>query len=306
MSQAGFAIVRASLLAVTFVTAATLLRADDQKTAESTRIVPVQVGGHTLPVQVYDSNPFKKVNTQASSGPYDPRFINFSAESSMANKKFDAPSEANAQKNSNHQKESFVTKAYHDDSGAPTVADLNTKASFPNANEQSKSTSDFKKSFFTASASENHAADLGKGASEDQNRSATLGGPEKQEGLTANEMSNKQYLGPGAQRVPEGIDVKENIVLSRVQDIPNRALTIDEVKKLINHETKPNTEEKADDTSKPLNDPKYKPEPLREDPQPASTSSGRRPADDDKEDSVPGPGMMAQPHPENSESLPQR
>ncbi len=115
--------------------------------------------------------------------------------------------------------------------------------------------------------------------------------------FAADSMSNKMYLGPGAQRVPDDIVIKENVVISRMSGLPNRSLSIDEVRNLINHETKPNTDAKPDAPNKPLNDPNYKPEPLRDAPSPAS--------EDDKNDPVPPPGTMAAPPPENAEPLPQ-
>jgi hypothetical protein len=111
-------------------------------------------------------------------------------------------------------------------------------------------------------------------------------------------MASKQYLGPGAQHVPDDIVIKDNFVISRMSGLPNRPLSIDEVRNLINHETKPNTDIKPDEPSKPLNDPNYKPEPLRDMPAPNNN--------DDANDPVPPPGTMASPQaPENSEQLPQ-
>jgi hypothetical protein len=113
---------------------------------------------------------------------------------------------------------------------------------------------------------------------------------------------SKQYLGPGAQHLPPGFDNKEEVIAqARLSDLPNRPLTIDEVRGLINHGFKPDTNVKPETSSKPLNDPDYKPEVS---PAPPDSPQGSK-ADDDKNDPLPAPGTMSQPPPENSESLPQ-
>ena len=283
-----------SILAVTVMTSAQPLHADNQ-TSDGYRIVPVKVGDSTVPIKVRDnSDPFKNVSSSSNSGKYDPERI-FSNSSSMANKKFVPGGDAFTETASDHDQNTFVTRAYNGDSNAPTAPDLHNKAAFPAAGITNQTETEFNKSYFTTSSKDSHAAVLSAStAFADQNRTAVLGGSERTQELAANSMANKQYLGPGAQKVPDGVDVKDNITLAHIQDVPNRPLTVDEVRDLINHGFKPNTEEKPGEQSKPLNDPDYKPEPLRDTPAPAS--------DDDKSDAVPPPGTMASP--ENSEPLP--
>lgn len=297
------------LIAVTLVTTGRLLPADDQTaSSDGYKTVPVTVNGKTVPIRVAEQgDPFKNISSSSNStGKYDPERI-FSATSSMANKKFALPSDAISQSNSDfkdHEQEAFITKPYLYDTSSPTVPNLDAKASFPTTSVYSQSATEFNKSYPTSSA------DVGQGRpgafatatdSADQNRIAALGGPEKTEGIVSDSMADKQYLGPGAQHVPDGIVIKDNIVISRMSGLPNRPLTIDEVRDLINHGIKPNTDVKPEEPSKPLNDPDYKPEPLRDTPQPDASSSA---GDDDKNDPVPPPGTMAAP-PENSEPLPQ-
>jgi hypothetical protein len=296
------------LIAVTFVTTARLLSADDQPaSSDGYKTVPVTVGGKVVPIRVKDAgDPFKNVSSSDSTGKYDPQRI-FSTTSLLADKTFSFPSDSIAKSNSdfnNRDQNTFITKAYTEDTSAPYPPNLNTKVSFPAAAGYSRNAAGFDKSFASSSTDlgQNRTAAFASSAtSADQNRTAILGGPEKPEVFASDPMANKQYLGPGAQHVPDGIVIKDNIVLSRMSGLPNRPLTIDEVRNLINHDVKPNTDVKPDEPSKPLNDPNYKPEPLRDMPPPTS--------DDDANDPVPPPGTMAAPQspaPENSEPLPQQ
>ena len=282
-------------MAVTLVIAAPHLYADDKPAGDGDRVVQVNVGGKTMPIKVRDSkDPFRNVSSSQSSGKYDPERI-FSTTSSMADKKFTMPTETATRSDSSQNRPAFVTKPFAED-GFLTAPNLHAKAD-ARTSSFNKTATGFDRSYYTA-ANDDHARQAIPGVTEtspDQHRTAVLGGPEKQDALPTDSMANKQYLGPGAQHVPSNVFIKENVVLTRVNDLPNRPLTIDEVRNLINHETKPNTDAKPDAPSKALNDPNYKPEPLRD----LSLIK-----DEDKDDSVPPPGMMSRP-PENSEPLPQ-
>jgi hypothetical protein len=296
------------LLAVTFVTTGRCLLADDQPaSSDGYKIVPVTVGGRTIPIRVMDrSDPFKNVSSNSSTGKYDPERI-FSATSAMANKSFSLSSEPISQSNSDlkdREQEAFITKPYADDALSPTAPNLGAK-SFATTSAYSRTSTEFDKSYPTSTADVGQprpAVFASIADSADQNRTAALGGSEKAEGIAADSMAGKQYLGPGAQNVPDGLVIKDNIIISRMSGLPNRPLTIDEVRNLINHGFKPDTDVKPAEPSKPLNDPNYKPEPLRDTPPPDTSSPT---GDDDKNDPVPPPGTMAAP-PENSEQLPQQ
>jgi len=297
------------LIAVTFVTTARLLSADDQPaSSDGYKTVPITVGGKVVPIRVVESaNPYSHVTSSNSTGKYDPEQFSFSTTSSLADKTFSFPSAAISKSNSdfnNRDQNTFITKAYTEDASAPYAPNLNTKVSFPSAAGYNRNATGYDKSFASSSTDlgQNRTAAFASSATPaDQNRTAILGGPEKPEVFASDPMANKQYLGPGAQHVPDGVVIKENIVLSRMSGLPNRPLTIDEVRNLINHDVKPDTDAKPDAPSKPLNDPNYKPEPLRDMPPPNN--------DDDASDPVPPPGTMAAPQtpaPENSEPLPQQ
>jgi len=293
-----------SLIAVTFTAAGQFLFADDQPaSSEGYKTVPIRVGNKTIPVRVSETvDPYKNVSSSDSSGKYDPERI-FSTTSSMANKTFVLPSDSLSKGSdfNNRDQNTFITKPYAVDVSS-SVPNLDAKPGFRAAQGYDRSAAGFDKGYLTS------ASDLGpgrmaalgsSGASADQNRAAILGGSEKPEPMTLDSMADKAYLGSGAQNVPDNIVIKDNVVISRMSGLPNRPLSIDEVRNLINHGAKPDTDVKPEEPGKSLNDPDYKPEPLRDTPQPGSS-------DDDKDDAVPPPGTMAAPPaPENSEPLPQ-
>jgi len=220
----------------------------------------------------------------------------------MAHKQFASDGASIAKNNSSVQAQeqrTFITKSYF--SNASSQADsstpnLTTKISQPTFNSYTHNATGFDKGFNTSAANlgQDSTAMPASAASSYQGRTAQLGG-QKTEVFASTILTPKQYLGPGAQKVPDGVTVKENVVISRMNDLPNRDLTVDEVRDLINHEAKPNTDAKPEPPSKPLNDPDYKPIP----------SPAPPPVDEDKSDLIPPPGTMAEPQPpENSEPLP--
>ena len=128
----------------------------------------------------------------------------------------------------------------------------------------------------------------------------------------ASPEANKEYGGPEAdiirQRVKPGLQIDGD--LQKLTEIPNRPLTVDEVRALINHGFKPDFTKPAAPDNKALNDPDYQPEPLRIDPPEDATpappaAAAHKVQDDDTNDPVPAPGTMAE-HPEDSEPLPSK
>ena len=291
------------LIAVCFVTTGPLLHADDQPaSSDGYKTVPVTVGGKTLPVRVIESgDPFRNVSSSDSTGKYDPRRI-FSTSSSMANKTFSSSSDSVSKSNSvfkNSDQDTFITKAYAGDASSPTVPNLNTKAGFPTTAAYSRNAAGFDKSYGTsnADAGQTRTVAFASVTSADQGRTATLG-PRQTASTFASSLAGKTFQGPEADASRRHLSKTGNGQIL-VTDLPDRPLTIDEVRDLINHGFKPNTDIKPGEPSKPLNDPQYKPEPLRETPSPPA-------ADDDKNDPVPSPGTMAAPQaPEIPEPLPQ-
>jgi len=234
-----------------------------------------------------------------SPGKYDPSTLDLNTTSSLANKSFSSGPSTLSKSDRSAQQQSYFAKPYSLDNKNSTMPNLNGKASTETASAYDRHATDSDKSFGTTGSdmTQNKKALFAANTSDYQNRPAAM--EKKAEGFNTEPTVDvqKQYLGPGAQKVPKDIVIKENIVLTRMSGLPNRDLTIDEVRNLLNHDFKPDTAAKPETESKPMNDPDYKPVPLRAPPVPA----------EDESDNLvpPSPGAMAAP-PENTEPLPQR
>jgi len=289
-----------------------LLRADDQPAPPpGYKNVTVNSGGKTYTYLVrQQADPLSHASFPDE---LDSRHI-FSATNPMSNQTFSPPSDTFASGTSEFTKgdhSTFITKSYSIDSSEPTSPNLDKKVGAPSSNALSRDAAGFDQSFPTSTAEtgDKSSALASSTVSNDLNHAAVLGGPDKPESLASDSMANKQYLGPGAQHVPDDVFIKENVVMSSLSGLPDRPLTIDEVRNLINHGFSPDTDVKPAEPSKALNDPNYVPEPMRADPNPNFDSAKPTPGpstDDDKDDPVPPPGTMAAPPaPENSQPLPQ-
>ncbi|HEY0257297.1 MAG TPA: hypothetical protein VGC39_07635 [Candidatus Methylacidiphilales bacterium] len=289
-------------LAVTLVMTGRALFADDPP-ASADGYKTVYVDGKNMPVRVKEAgDPYKNVSATSSSGKYDPTSLNFSATSSMANKSFSAPPTTFSHSIydlKNRDQNTFVTKPYVFDSSSHSVPNLNAKPTFASTTAYDRTAAGFDRSYQTSSADagQNRTALLASTTSPDQGRTATF---EKQTSAAfASDLAHKTFEGDEAQAAHRHLSRNKTGQIE-VTELPDRPLTIDEVRDLINHGFKPNTEVKPEEPSKPLNDPDYKPQPLRDVPAPAAS-------EDDKDDPVPAPGIMsaAAVPVENSEPLPQ-
>jgi hypothetical protein len=258
-------------------------------------VVPVNTGDGTTPVKVQESNPYQGLHVPAPTEKYDPTRYSMNQTSSMANKPFSAnmfsPSKNGA--TFTQDKGAFGTKTYNQ-TNSSDLRNAKTQYQTTSTNGLVRNDTQFGKNYGTPTSSMGSTQSGGfSSASKDQNRTA------KESGKTSETHSAnlaKQYVGPGAQHDPNGS--KDNVVIAHVSDIPDRPLSIDEVRGLINHGFKPDTTAPPDAPTKAINDPDYKPEASPEVP-------SARASDDDKDAPLPSPGAMAQPPPENSESLPQ-
>jgi len=291
------------LLAVTFLTTGQVLRADD-KSADSanTKIVPIKSGNSTLNIQVKEpSNPYRNVSSSGPSDKYQPDRIDFGSTSPLANKQF-LSSDTPISKSDPIAQSTFITKSYF--TGAmsqthPSSANLDTQVSLPASNAYSRNAAGFNKAFTTSgfNAGQNRTAAFASKTSPDQDRTALLG--TQPNNAFGSPLASKTFLGPEADAIHRDLS-RMNQGLMGIKDLPNRPLTIDEVRALINHGVKPNTSAEPGPQTKPLNDPDYKPEVSPDPPQPRASSK-----DNDQEEGVPSPGTMAAPPPpENSEPLP--
>lgn len=296
---------------MTLVAASCLLRADDQpaQTPPGYHTSTVKVGGRDIQVQEYD--PYHNVKpAPPSDGKYHPSEMDFSATSPFAEKKFASPSDVVSKGDPDFQnsaKSTFFTKSYSD-ANASLSPDLSAKAKIPTTGAYSRSATGFEKPYVTsnADAGQNRPALFASAKSADQDRTAVVGGQSSDAYETKASFADKTFAGPEADALHRHLSKLGN-GQTLVTDLPNRPLTIDEVRNLINHGFKPDTDAKPGEASKPLNDPNYQPEPLRATPLPDPSDDVTTPSsasDDDKNDPVPPPGTMAAP--ENSDPLPQR
>lgn len=289
------------ILAVNLLTSGQVLRADDPSAATGNdKVVPVNTGNTVTPVKVHEVDPYKNLHVPAPTDKYDPTKYSMNQTSSMANKSFSSDSIALSKKDSSlvHDQNAFAMKPY----GGTNPSNVgNTHFSTSTSADYNRNDSQDVKNYATSSsATEANRFAAFASTSPDQNRTATFGG-EKTDVYSSG--LSKQYTGPGAQKVPDG-SVKENVVMAHVSDIPNHPLSIDEVRNLINHGVKPDSDNKPAEPSKALNDPDYKPE-VSPDPPEAPAPPRASAVDDDKSDPLPSPGTMAQPPPENTDPLPQ-
>ena len=281
-------------LVVALTTGSVVHAADNPVVPRKETAVTLKSGDSTTNVKVQDPDPYKNLHVPAPSDKYDPTRYSMNQKSSLAGKAFSADMFNPSRKGSDVTQGSYVTKSYNQPSSnnLPNKPQYSTKPS----EGLTRNDSQFGKNYATPTSKMGSTQSGGfDDASKDQNRTASLSGKTSE---TRSANLSKQYLGPGAQHVPDGT-VKENVVIAHVSDIPDRPLTIDEVRGLINHGFKPDTSAPADAPSKPINDPDYKPQAS-----PEPDTRGRV-FDYEKDSPLPSPGMMSQPPPENSEALPQ-
>ncbi len=293
-----------TLVAITVLATSRLLPADDTPVApDGYKIVSVHSGDKVIHFRVkQQSDPLTHA---AFPDDLDPRRV-FSATNPMANKTFSLPSGTLPKSDSNFQnagQNPSFTKPYALDPSSPSLANLNTKvvSNLPSTDAYSRNAAEFNKSYGASRSDvgQNQTAVFASTTSPDQNRTAVLGNPTAD--TFASPLADKTFRGAEADAAQRHLSrTKDGQIL--ITDIPDRPLTIDEVRDLINHGFKPNTAASPPEPSKPLNDPNFQPTPMRLDPSPDTSSPA---SDDDKNDPVPPPGTMAAPPPpENSEPLP--
>jgi len=284
------------LFAVALLTAGQVVHADDKPVVpDGDKLVPLKGGGGIL-VQK-EANPYQGVSSSTQPGKYRPDQPNYGATSSFAGKEFSLSSGSGSKSDSAFDfgnMKPVNTKSFEPVSHSAPNQD--TKFSTETSSMVGHHTSDLGKSYTTSHADlgQNKTTLLASTTSPDQDRAADMGPGNTK--IYPSPMAAKTFEGPEADAVKRDL-TKLNNGLMQMKDLPSRPLTIDEVRALINHGVKPNTDAPPEPPTKALNDPGYKPEPTPPPPEAAT--------DDDKDDPVPSPGTMAQPPPENSEPLPQ-
>ena len=292
-------------LAALLLLAGLVVHADDKTSIpEGFRQVKLPGGGS---IMVKD-----QPKPQGSSNPdpshYDPRDYDLNKTSPLANQSFVSDTAPLAQSDFANAKSSYATKSY----GSPTGTDramphLDSRYPTSASNSYSRSAGGFDKTYLTKNSdlTTQQTASFASTTSSDQGRMALF--DEHPQNTFESPLAHKTYAEPIVQRDADKIASGE----LHIADLPNRPLTVDEVRDLINHGVKPDTDSPPPPVSKPLNDPDYLPPaapPADDSPpqdQPSPTSAPAPASEDDKNDPVPAPGMIAEPPPENSESLPQ-
>ncbi len=277
-----------------------LLRADDKPVAPpGYHLVPVRSGHGTG--YLLAPNPAKPgAASQGTPDSNHPDEFNYSAASSYAGKSYDFGGNAAGHDGSSQKdvERTFATKSYFTgpaDDADKTVPGLDRKVPLQSFDGFDRTADGAEKKFAASDtdSDQNKTSDFASKTDDDQGRSAILGGQTVK--TYANAMASKTYEGPEAMAVKRDLN-RMNQGLESIKDLPDRPLTVDEVRALIDHGIKPDLDAKPAAPSKALNDPDYTPDaapaPLRDD------SSSAIP----DQDSVPAPGTMA--HPENAEPLP--
>jgi hypothetical protein len=300
------------------MTTGSLLHADDPASTSSDGYKTVNVDNDGKPIAVrvkQQTDPLAHANLTDELD----HQRSFSATNPMSNKSFSLAETTAIHGSSDYNKRSdentFNTKSYSFDPNTPTVPNLNAKPGFHNAAGFAQPATGYDKDFTTSAADTGHseASPFSSTTATEQGRSATLGG-----GTTdtyASSLNNQKFEGDEAEAAQRHLKKLGNGQIE-IENVPDRPLTIDEVRQLINHGFTPDTSAPPEGVpAKPMNDPNYQPQPLRGDPTSDSVStSAPAPArlapgpvsDDDKDDPVPPPGTMsAPPPPENTQPLPQ-
>jgi hypothetical protein len=290
------------VLAAGLVAAGSPVHADDNKPVAPPgyKMVAVHLaGGHTGYIQVKEAANIGGDSTPNGAG--------FNMASSMANKTF-LPNGGTGQEAAYQDKtqDTFVTKSYFGandaDHAVPGLHDAGEAKSY---GAYSRAADGFDKSFQTTTADEQtKTSPLGSQKADESDRTATLGGQDIKK--FAYHDSDKTYNGPETRAVQRDLD-RMNQGLESLKDLPDRPLTVDEVRALINHGVKPDLDEKPAAPSKPLNAPDYTPDaapaPMRDPVQPGHLK-------DDNDLTTPGAvshpdQVVPDPAPENAEPLPQ-
>ena len=251
--------------------------------------VPIKTGSGTSYIQVKDSaDVFAHVHSDEQSDHFS-----LNQTSPLSHQSYDmgtaVPVESQTAGTAAPQ---FMTKSYFSGRGDNTAhwkADQDPEMS--RTFDAGQKRADMSKSFMTAKADlGDKTAGEANSTSEYAGKTAQLGAPGVK--VFASSLGDKTYSGREADAIKRDV-AQMNEGMEGLKDLPNRPLTIDEVRALINHGIKPATEEKPAEPSKPLNDPEYTPDaapaPLRDVPM---DDSHLKSMDDDL---IPPPGMMARP-----------
>ena len=257
----------------------------------------VYLGGKPTVIRVSDEHKNTLKNNGPSDGTYDPTRLDLDHASMYANKTFSTgeaklskdDSAENARDHKRFITGSFATSTYNQSDRTFQTAAYKSS---------SHTSDDFTKAYQLpgADSDANHTFSV-KGSELQDKKALIADNPKNKIDPFATPWSDgdKRFFDPAMTHVKRdpyaaanGLDVKQ------LNDLPNRPLTIDEVRGLINHEQVPDLNKPPETESKPLNDPNW--EPALSTPALSNKAApATPPPDETKDDELPSPGMMAKP-----------
>jgi hypothetical protein len=269
--------------------------------------VTVKNGKKTAVIRVKDQIGPRLHGELPSNGVYSPTNLDLGRSSSFSNKEFTVGNSSLSKTDTAEEALSgnrFVTKSFSL-SKSDSMADVGKTYKTSSFTESARGSNDYQGKTFATSASTmtqgKDAAFEGAGkTSTFQGQTAVLDGDKKTPFSGTSDLNDKTFSDPEMKHIRrDPYSTGNNLDVKRLTDLPNRPLTIKEVRNLINHETVPNLNEKADDDLKSLNDPEYEP------PAPFKDYRPKQLPAEEKDNGLPSPGMMATPTPpENGQPLP--
>jgi hypothetical protein len=293
---------RLCFLVVLVLSAARLPASESTPPSPGYHDVTVQTDGKPTVIRVKDSIGPRLHGESPADGHYNPENMDLGRTSSFANKKF-STSESALSKNDTASEartdNRFITKSYSDVKPDST-SDFSRKYQTTAFANSARASGDLQKTFATSTSDMAQTKETAFAKTSGyQGQTAVLGGPKNPPFSGLSPLGDKTFSDPEMMHVRRD-PYAANLDVSRMVDLPNRPLTIDEVRNLINHETIPNLDAKPEPPTKPLNDPGYEP-PV----QAPFAHEPSNPGPEEKDDGLPSPGTMAAPPaPENSEPLP--
>jgi hypothetical protein len=272
-----------------------------------THDVKTYAGGKPVTIRVKEMpKPELKDSGDSSDGHYDPSNMNMSKTSSYANKTFSTSEAAlggDATAAEAHDQKRFATSAYS--AGSYNQANKTFETAAFKSSPQNGD--DFAKTFQLpgdGTATEANRS-FGVKTSDLQGKKALIADNPKDKipdpFATPWTEGDKRFYDPTMLRVPHKrhdfhLDASKTIAGNdRITNLPNRPLSVDEVRNLINNDQIPNLDEPPDAPTKALNDPGWEPPvkaPMIDDNKAVPATP---PADEAAAGDLPSPGMMAKP-----------
>jgi hypothetical protein len=260
-------------------------------------------GGAVVRVADQGSTSGLKTAAAQDNGPYDPESANFSKTSSYASKSFDTGHASLSQNSSAEEARDgkhFLTQPYATGEYAGAGRTFKTVAYADASHPDADLTKSFVLSKDAAPGADQTFNTGRKSEFQDKNALIAQTAPKVDPFAAPADLTEKTFFDPTTLHVPHKSFTIDKSVSSdpnsegTITDLPNRPLTVDEVRNLINHEQIPDLNSKAEAPSRALNDPNWTPpevappalddRPVR--PGPTTESQG---------DDLPPPGMMSQP-----------